>query len=657
MSFNIVDKLVKAHPKKRLKMVFEMQKKNIKFFKTRNPELAAFIEQSGTGNYEIRITEDFLEIIDQTTGEPCHPPGRFHEYLMDFSAPHHTGWIDKLEVVHQYIPTIEHGRLLINFLEHTYKELPHIPKRFDKGMVSLPRMDAGKRYSGVTVFLGIFTGLHIAQYLKNTEIRDIFLIEPDVYRFGLSCFFLDYAAIEKRFDRLIMHVGPNMPDNPPELLMGHAFITATAWLRILPAYPSQEFDELIAKFNLKWRALTEIFVPFDREIRNLCYGAQNLKNNAPINYKRPELSENSRIAIVASGPSLDNDLDWLKENQDKLIIFAAHSAMRTLNKHGITPDFQCSLDTELDEELIERLELNFDIPLVSYFKAKPESLAKFKEIYLVNDVNKANPVKFDTPLFHTHPTTGNLMVAIAGLYAQPKELYLVGLDLGYRDSTKDHTGEYWANQGKEKPEPSRNAESIIAPANFKDKPGQMYTQSYFNSALETVEAALTFLPKSKIINVSDGVEIKGTTPTYTKDLVLEPYVLKESDLHSFKNSFVTEYTDAWVKYNTPGEEILNTIKASLKDTMKARKFDWKIFTEALDQSWRDISIACTSLEQGDGRVEAYAKLIHDLMTEWYRVLIFTKNHKEAQIAYQQGLIEVIQTLDQLEWPKELDELE
>ncbi|MDD2814223.1 MAG: DUF115 domain-containing protein [Thiotrichaceae bacterium] len=655
MSLDIVAQLVKATPKKRLKMILEMQEKNIAFFRKYNEELANFIRDSGTGGYEIQVTPDFLEIIDKRTGQTCHPPGKFYEYLTQFGSPHHTGWIDKLEVLHSYMPGIEHGQRLIQFVERMHKELPFVIQRMATGEISLPRLKDGRRYSGVTVFLGIFTGLHIAHYLSHVEIRDIVMLEPDLDRFGLSCCFLDYAALEKRFGRLVLHIGPDMPENPPSLLIDKAQITATAWLRFLPAYPSEEFSAIIDKFNIRWRALIEIFVPFDREVRNLTYGMSNLLAQRPINDTPRNLSQNSRIAIVASGPSLDKELTWLKVNQDKLIIFAAHSAVRTLKKAGIRPDFQFSLDTELEDSLLEKLDLYYDVPFVSYYKARPESLAKFQHVLLVNEFYKANPVKFDHPITYTHPTTGNLMAAVA-TFAKPKQLYIVGLDLGFRDVAKDHAVDYWAYQDN-KASTTLAENAVMVASNFMESQGQIYTNAYLNTARNNVEAALGTLIETSTYNLSDGAKIDGSEAKHSHELELTDYPEKQADIVQFTISFSGEKQGVWSFYKTPGNELLDILRTQLEQSLRLKKFDWTNFAIHLDNAWSSTLHACLAQEVGDLRAEAYMKFVQDLLTEWYRVIIFTKSPQETQKAYDIGLKVLLETLEEVKWPTELVAME
>jgi len=660
MSLNIVSQLYKAQPKKRIKLIFEMQKKNIAFLKKRNLELGNFVEQTGTGAYEIQVNDEFLNIIDRRLEQQCHPQDKLYQYITELGAWHHTGWIDKMEVLHTFYPGIEHGQRLIQFVEKMHEKLPRLTERMGTGMVSLPKLSDGQRFSGVTVFLGIFTGLHIAHYLSQTLVDDMVLLEPDIERFSLSCFFLDYEALEKRFGRLVMHVGPDMPDNPPALLMGPASITAAAWLRFLPAYPSPAFDELIAKFSLHWRKLIEIFVPFDREVRNLTYGLRNLQAGVPINDKPPQLSAQSRIALIASGPSLDNDLAWLKQNQDKLIIFAAHSSMRSLQKHGIRADYQFCLDTELEDSLIEKLQLDFEIPFLPYYKARPESLKKFKKVLLINELYKANPVKFERPILHTHPTTGNLAMATA-TFARPAQLYLIGLDLGFRHLQQDHVADYWANQDKPvqetpAPEPENGrTQPVPFAANFPESEGKIYTHAYYSSAHGGIEEAIITLQGATIVyNLSDGVLIKGAQAQHSAELELSDYPEKEADKQAFENAFSSAREGVWQPYKTSGKQLFETMQSSLRDHCSTKRFDWHTFSRTLNSAWSHTTQRCVALEPGDLRVEAYSKLFTDLLTEWFRVLIFTKTPKEVQTAYELGLESFISVLESLEWPAELD---
>ena len=52
------------------------------------------------------------------------------------------------------------------------------------------------------------------------------------------------------------------------------------------------------------------------------------------------------IAVIGSGPSLDISVKQLAKEREKLIVFAADSALPCLHAHGIAPDATFSIDTE-----------------------------------------------------------------------------------------------------------------------------------------------------------------------------------------------------------------------------------------------------------------------------------------------------------------------
>jgi len=653
MKFDIIERLKKAPPKKRARIITNMQKKNLQFFRTRFPDVGNVVDKVG-GQFEIQITPDFLNIIDHKVEKYCHPHNQLLKYIERVGSYHHTGWVDKLSMLHRMYRGGEHGEKVTQFVGKLQEKVPETFQQALTGTVTLPRLKDGRRFSGVTVFLGIFTGLPMLHYLNTAQVQDAVFIEPDVEKFGLSCFFVDYAEIEKYFGRLVLHIGENMPEHLPDLLLNKANVTSAAWLRFLPAYPSEAFENYIARFELRWRALTEIFVPYDREVRNLTYGAKNIKAKYPITCHPPKLSDNSRMAIVASGPSLENDIEWLKAHQDRLIILAAHSAMKTLNKHGIRPDYQCSLDTELQRDLIEKLELRQDVPFICYYKASLDSVHDFEKVLLYNEAGKANSVRFNRALTHTHPTTGNTATSLV-VFSRPQQVFLVGLDLGFQDPDQDHVKDYWANQEEGKNKGS--GVPVRTHANFAESEGNVWTYAYYNSARAAVEGGLSRIQDKKVYNLADGAKIKGAEPCRSDTLDLPPYPEKEADLIAFEKSFSTEQTDFWQPYEHTGQTLLDDMRDTVKEMMTLKRFTWATFIIALDSCWTKVVQSCVHREQGDIRVEAYSKLIHDLLVSWYRIAVFAKTPSKTVDAYQHGLTALLEVLDTVEWPEELDEWE
>lgn len=654
MKQTVIEELKKTKPKRRPDVLRKIHARNVAFFKRRNPELGEALEELGTGGFEIRFNEEFLDVIEIGTGQYAHPQGRLLEYIETVANWHHTGWIDKLEPVHLYTGEHGHGALLKQFYEALHRALPQVPERMATGAIQLPRLPDGRRFSGSTVFLGALTGLHIVHYLNTTEVRDIFIIEPDPNKFALSCWFVDYSAIEKRFGRLVLHVGEDMPESPLDFLMNTSPVVAGIWLRMLPIYPSALFDEVIARVNLRWRSIHEILVPFDREQRNLVYGAANLRAGYPILCKTPQLSENCRIAVVGSGPSLENDIPWLKANRDKLIVFAVHSSVRVLRKHGIVPDFQVTLDTELLPHL-PKLQLDPEIPLVCYYKIDPKAIEGFKTVLMVPESGKANPVRFKRVVTHTHPTSGNTALGVA-LFMQAPETYLLGLDLGFRAAEKSHAaGSWYDDAGGAGHADASSRDNIKTKANFGESVGEIHTHSYYNISRMFMETAIGALAgERKVYNLSDGAAIKGAEPRRSSGIELETGGDREQDMLAIREAFVREQQDMWEPYPQQGAGVLQEMRKDLLDALRMKHPSWLAYAQALDSAWDKASFLHMQRHPGDLRIEIFGGLLQDLLRDWLRVMVFTRTPAQFDTGYKVGLEELKKALERLEWPADLD---
>jgi hypothetical protein len=654
--FKIIEDLKRSDPQRRMKLVDRMHEKNIAFFAQVNPDMAEFLRVRRTGNFNVKITDKSIEILDTATGLPCHPPGQLFQYMSDFGSWHHTAWIDRT-VMFPVSRAFAHGKLVAQFVEALYQELPEIKSRKEAGQIGLPRMRDGRRYSGAVVFLGIMTGLHIMSYLNRTEVRDLFLIEPDLDRFALSTYFLDYTLIEERFGRVLLHVGPEMPQNPVDVLIGSSPVTSNAWIRFLPAYADAKFDDILGRVSLRWRSLTEIYVPYDRELSNACFGMQNLRDRRPVFKSPPQLATGSVIAVVASGPSLENDIQWIKKNRKRMIILAAISAVRILKQNGISPDFQCTLDTLLTDEERSMLQLDREIPLLAYYKLDPQVVQLFSRVFLLPETDKANPVRFLSNFHYTHPTTGNLMAAFA-TSCRPSKLLLFGLDFGYREVSHSHARGGWHDddEGAGHKGLAHGREHMPVQANFDDSEGEILTQAYYNTARAGVEAALTSLPEGscQVFNFADGARIAGANPARSTEFSLPAYPERAGDLEKIEASFSTDAESLWEPLTTPGKQLLEEMAADLLKTLDfPETVDWHRLGPALDVAWRGASHASFD-RHNEWRIEIYAKLVHDLLAEWYRCLIFTESPEELEKLHARGILELRAILDGLVWPEELD---
>lgn len=62
--------------------------------------------------------------------------------------------------------------------------------------------------------------------------------------------------------------------------------------------------------------------------------------------------------VVSAGPSLDRDIEIIKKYRDRVVIFVVGTAMKTLAKHDITPDFLCIIESYDSSKQIAGLDLS-----------------------------------------------------------------------------------------------------------------------------------------------------------------------------------------------------------------------------------------------------------------------------------------------------------
>lgn len=115
-------------------------------------------------------------------------------------------------------------------------------------------------------------------------------------------------------------------------------------LAVMDATPSSVYEQL-------WQDIEARFSAFNLEVlvsqRSSQFEDARLYNAAdnvlPIMNLKNKL-ETATAIVLGGGPTLDDVIDWIKENQQNLVIFAAARVARRLAIEGIVPDFFVSVD-------------------------------------------------------------------------------------------------------------------------------------------------------------------------------------------------------------------------------------------------------------------------------------------------------------------------
>ena len=654
MKSSMIEKLRSVSAEERPQLISARYEKNIAFFKSKYPEIHEFIK-SGVCPYQINITERFLDIINPATLEQSTMGMSLDDFAESLGGWSHGEWIDLVNrdfYSNRDYPI--HYEIFTEFQEKLTKTLARSTEgdvERNKGMI-LWDEDTQTIFSPPVIFLGIFHGLHIDYYITRSRISRVLLIEPEAERFEVSCYFVDYQYLYEKFGVLFLAIGPDCEAEVIKNFMHFDFVSPQVWTRMLPAYISQYNAGFINSVKVMQESASKIFFPLDIELRGIENTMRNVKNQVPVLHGKAKLSSQSRIAIVASGPSLDESLDWLSRNKAKVIIFAVHSAVRSLRQAGIKPDFQFSMETLPEKQCASNydLELYEDVPFVVYCRVDPSWIKDKRMPLMVSEREKGQAVSFKISLKNTHPSTTNMAVSLACLF-QPHELFFIGCDFGYKDLNKSHARGSWHNQYymDEKIEKQVNVDEIFDEvANFSDS--HVVSTHFLVQARVSVEKSLRYY-KGTAYNVSDGARIAFATPVRTNKLKIKKYKSKKEDTIAIREAFSpAQERINYSNYPATGQEKLDKYLHHIAEKLSLDVFDWELFCRGVD-TVLDKRTSAYFKEKSDWRMDIYSRMISDLLRFWFLMVVSSGDKSKAIETYWDGLELFKESLARMKWPE------
>ena len=133
-----------------------------------------------------------------------------------------------------------------------------------------------------------------------------------------------------------------------------------------------ELQQMIGRFGLDLKYTKERFWGLTR---NLIKNLPNLVHETPIAEFRNKFAGQTAV-VVSAGPSLDRNIETIKKYRENIVLIVVGTAIKTLYKHGIKPDFLCLIEAYDSSKQIQGLDLS-DV----YFVTEPtanNSLRQFK---------------------------------------------------------------------------------------------------------------------------------------------------------------------------------------------------------------------------------------------------------------------------------------
>ena len=115
-----------------------------------------------------------------------------------------------------------------------------------------------------------------------------------------------------------------------------------------------ELQQMIGRFGLDLKYTKERFWGLTR---NLIKNLPNLVHETPIAEFQNRFAGQTAV-VVSAGPSLDRNIETIKKYRENIVLIVVGTAIKTLYKHEIKPDFLCLIEAYDSSKQIQGLDLS-----------------------------------------------------------------------------------------------------------------------------------------------------------------------------------------------------------------------------------------------------------------------------------------------------------
>jgi len=444
---------------------------------------------------------------------------------------------------------------------------------------NLPKKQNVKEIHKFIIF-GVLLGLHIPLIHQKLNSKVYLIVEPNLEFFRLSLFTTNYAVLAKE-TKLIFSVAENDYEFKKtfEAFYGELFIFNHYLKFVNLSAGSDRYMKVVQNFLV---SQAHLLYSYDRTFLSLSrtnsYISQNFKM-LNIKHKQNIKPFNKPVLYLAAGPSLQNNIEFVKKNQDYFTIIAIYATLPILERNGIKPDIITQYD-EQDTQVLNTLDKVKDI---NYFKDTIFIFASHVNAKLMNSFPKENIFIFQA-MFElkenfgalTSPSIGELTYALLLLF-QAKELYLLGLDFAMDAESGEthiegHSGSNAFNKLKDLEDSddknySFRKNTIIVKGNFLP---EVKSIPVFKTNIDTFAQFTEMFKDSsyKVYNLSNGAYLADTIPLKIEDINLSNFTKKESK--TFRSELYNSFLNiSEAGYNKADLERLNLKLSGVKKIKKA----------------------------------------------------------------------------------------
>ena len=421
---------------------------------------------------------------------------------------------------------------------------------------------------------GIGLGFHLEPLAGFSNCKTLILIEPNIEFLYHSLFVFDWAALIERLGKEDRYLFINIESQYKKIShdmrnyvrgTGPSFFDSTP---VFNHYRNSVMDMVQQEFQRDANLYLSGLGFIEDEMLMIENSFKNLKDYESHIYMRGNKTRTLPAFIVGCGPSIDQCIDVIRDNQDKAIIISCGTALGVLLAAGIVPDFQMEMENvdlvyDLLSDKAERYDLS-NLCLVASTTVDPRVPPIFerKVLYFRQSLSSWE-VFAQGPLSGLHevgPTVANSGLSFAQEIGC-REFYFFGMDLGAAHSEQHHSEVSDYRPGGKAG--NTNEWDRLHAGNFG---GMVHTHGIFIWARAAVEQCLRRYKRGRTYyNCSDGITMDGAVPKVPRAVSLRGGVDKQDEIGNILNEFPKysrdRFEDSWFAVDRVAavEELCDTL--------------------------------------------------------------------------------------------------
>jgi len=358
-------------------------------------------------------------------------------------------------------------------------------------------------------------GGHLLNYVNDAQdIKHLIVIEKDYQSFFHSLSVFDWPSMFQKFEQkggtIYFHIGAVTPQIKNRLTSHIQEIGIYNAGHIFFAHDNSDKGKLsVLDCTECLQGVINSLGFYDDERVGLAHSLHKLENNARFLMETPKPWIDTPVVVCGNGPSLSKNLTQIKKNRKFMFLVSCGTAIGTLYRAGIKPDFHIEQERPKVSSNWTKLTTTPDfrkgITCIGLNVIHPQTHELFEDIaYAVKSNDFGGMFTSESigapPLMFVNPLAGNAGASIMTNLGF-KHVYLVGADCSV---SRDGACHAKGHKVVKKIEANQKVRG-----NFRK---EVDTNQLYIDSRNVYEALIRSNPRTQFYNLGDGAYIAGARP-------------------------------------------------------------------------------------------------------------------------------------------------